>query len=43
VPKIDSLWKHAGKRKVLANMGRVKQGELGDYYFLTKNQHAKNE
>lgn len=40
VPKIDSLWKHVGKRKALANMGHVKQG---DYYFLTKNQHAGNK
>jgi hypothetical protein len=39
-PKIDSLWKHAGRRRALTSIGTVKQG---DHYFLTTNQHVRNE
>jgi hypothetical protein len=40
VPKIDSLIKHAGRRKAIADMGKMKHGE---YFYLGKNQHVKNE
>jgi hypothetical protein len=40
VPKIDSFWKHVGKRRALTSIGTVKQG---DHYFLTTNQHVRNE
>ena len=40
VPKIDGLWKHAGIRRALANFGNVRKG---DFYFLSTNQHVKNE
>ena len=40
MPKIDSLWKHAGRRKALMTFGRVKKGK---FYFLSTNQHVKNE
>ena len=40
VPKIDSLYKHAGRRRALADMGKVRRGE---YYYLGTNQHVKNE
>jgi hypothetical protein len=36
-PKIDSLWKHAGRRKVLTSVDSVKKG---DYYFMTTNQYV---
>jgi hypothetical protein len=39
-PKIDSLWKHAGRRRALTSIGTVKQG---DHHFLTTNQHVRNE
>jgi hypothetical protein len=39
-PKIDGLWKHAGRRRALTNFGGVKKGE---HYFLATNQHVKNE
>jgi hypothetical protein len=38
--KIDSLYKHAGQRRVLDDIGKVKCGEF--YYFGT-NQHVNNE
>lgn len=40
VPKIDSLWKHAGWRKALADMGKIWHGE---YYYLVTCQHVKTE
>jgi hypothetical protein len=40
VPKIDSLWKHVGRRKALVDMAKVKRGE---YYYLGSNQHVKNK
>jgi hypothetical protein len=40
VPKIDSLWKHAGRRKALCDSAKVKKGK---YYYLGHNQHIKNE
>jgi hypothetical protein len=40
VPKIDSLYKHAGRRKALVDMGKVRRGE---HYYLGTNQHVKNE
>jgi hypothetical protein len=40
VPKIDSLWKHVGRRRALVDMAKVKRGE---YYYLGSNQHVKNE
>jgi hypothetical protein len=40
VPKIDSLWKHAGRRKALCDSTKVKKGK---YYYLGHNQHMKNE
>jgi hypothetical protein len=39
-PKINGLWKHAGRRRALANFGGVKKGE---HYFLGTNQHVQNE
>jgi hypothetical protein len=40
VPKIDSLWKHCGRRKATTNFGKV---VVGQYYFLSNNAHIKNE
>lgn len=40
VPKLDSLWKHCGRRKATTSFGKVKAGE---YYFLSTNSHVKNE
>lgn len=40
VPKIDSLWKYARRRKALVDMAKVKKGE---YYYLGSNQHVKNK
>jgi hypothetical protein len=40
LPKIDGLWKHAGRRRALANFGNVRKG---DFYFLSTNQHVKNK
>jgi hypothetical protein len=40
VPKIDGLWKHAGRRRALVNFGNVRKG---DFYFLSTNQHVKNK
>jgi hypothetical protein len=40
VPKIDSLMKHAGRRRATADMGKIKRGE---YFYLGNNQHVKNE
>ena len=40
VPKLDSLWKHCGRRKAITSFGKVKAGQ---HYFLTNNAHAKNE
>jgi hypothetical protein len=39
-PKLDGLWKHAGRRKALMNFGGVKKG---DHFFLATNQHVRNE
>ena len=39
-PKIDGLWKHAGRRRATTSFGKIKAGE---YYFLSKNAHIKNE
>jgi hypothetical protein len=40
VQKIDNLHKHAGRRRTLADIGKVKRGE---FYYLAINQHIKNE
>jgi hypothetical protein len=40
VAKIDSLWKHIGRRKALCDSTKLKKGE---YYYLGQNQHIKNE
>jgi hypothetical protein len=40
VPKIDSLMKHAGRRRAAVDMGKVKRGE---YFYLGNNQYVKNE
>ena len=40
IPKIDSLWKHAGRRRALVNVEKVKKG---NFYFLSTNVHVKNE
>jgi hypothetical protein len=40
VPKIDSLMKHAGRRRAAVDMEKMKHGEC---YYLGKNQHVKNE
>jgi hypothetical protein len=40
VAKIDSLWKHAGRRKALCDSAKLKKGE---YYYLGQNQHIQNE
>jgi hypothetical protein len=34
VPKIDSFYKHTGRRRVLADIGKVRHGE---YYYLSTN------
>jgi hypothetical protein len=34
------LYKHAGRRKALVDMGKVRRGE---HYYLGTNQHVKNE
>jgi len=40
VPKLDSLWKHAGRRKAATSFGKIKAGE---FYFLSTNAHVRNE
>lgn len=40
VLKLDSLWKHVGRRKAMTSSGKVK---VGEYYFLSNNAHVKNE
>jgi hypothetical protein len=40
VSKIDSLYKHASRRRALVDMGKVWRGE---HYYLGSNQHVKNE
>ena len=40
VPKIDGMWKHAGRKKALANFRNVKKG---NFYFLSTNQHVKKK
>ena len=40
VPKLDSLYKHAGRRRALVDIGKVRRGE---YYYLRTNKHVKNE
>lgn len=40
VSKINSLYKHVGRRKVLEDMGKVHYGEQ---YYLGNNQYVKNE
>jgi hypothetical protein len=40
VVKLDSLWKHAGRRKTLVVMMGVK---VGEHYFLKSNAHVANE
>ena len=39
-PKINFLWKHAGRRRAFTSITSVKNG---DHYFLTTNQHVRNE
>ena len=40
VPKLDSLYKHAGRRKALVDIWKVRRGE---HYNLGTNQQVKNE
>jgi hypothetical protein len=40
VLKLDSLWKHVGKKKAIIAMASVLMGE---YYTLKTNQHVFNE
>jgi hypothetical protein len=40
VPKLDSLWKHVGQRKVAITSAGV---VVGDFIFLKMNQHLLNE
>jgi hypothetical protein len=40
ISKIDGLWKHARRRRALANFRNVRKG---DFYFLSTNQHVKNK
>jgi len=40
VPKLDSLWKHAGRRRALVDSGKLKKGQ---HYFLLTCQHVKNQ
>jgi len=40
VPKLNSLWKHVGQRKVITTMSNV---DVGEYYTLKTNQHVINE
>jgi hypothetical protein len=40
VSKIDSLMKHACRRKATMDMGKVKRRE---YFYMGSNQHVKNE
>jgi hypothetical protein len=40
VAKLGSLWKHAGRRKVLVVMSKVK---VGEHYVLKSNAHVANE
>lgn len=40
VPKIDSLMKHAMRRRATTDIGKVKRSE---YFYLGNNQHVKNE
>ena len=40
VPKLDSLYKHCGRRKAKTSFGKVVAGE---HYFLSNNVHVRNE
>jgi hypothetical protein len=40
VSKIDSLCKHADRRRALVDMKKVRHGQ---YYYLSSNQHVKNK
>jgi hypothetical protein len=40
VSKINSLYKHASRRRALEDMGKVRHGEQ---YYLGSNQYVKNE
>jgi hypothetical protein len=40
VPKIDSLMKHASRKRASADMGKIKCGEC---FYLGNNQYVKNE
>ena len=40
MPKIDSLYKHEGPQRALANIEKVKRNE---YYYLGNNKHVKNQ
>lgn len=41
VPKIDSLWKHASRRRALATHGKLQAGQF--YFLVSGNAHVKNE
>ncbi len=40
VPKLNSLWKHVGRRKAIIVIPSV---AMGNYYTLKMNQHVINE
>ena len=40
VPKVNSIWKHCGRRKATNSFGKVKAGQ---HYFLSNNVHTRNE
>lgn len=44
IPKIDGLWKHAGRRKAAKDMlVNGKKIKAGQHYFIQTNAHVKNE
>ena len=39
-PKLDSLYKHCGRRKAKTSFGKV---VVGEHYFLSNNVYVRNE
>jgi hypothetical protein len=40
-PKLDSLWKHGSRKKIITDIWGV--CKFGDYYMKKKLVHTKNE
>lgn len=40
IPKLDSLWKHSGRRRAIVDAGKIKKGS---HFFVSTCAHSKNE